>query len=185
VLRALARPPPRAPARLYGRWLVAGGGAQVIPELAAAGVKDLVVVPISFVSEHIETLEEIDVEYRELALSLGIERWRRVPALGLDERFIAALADAVLEALPGLQEPTVRAINEGTPVSLRVINDLVALSQKEVRAGPPRRRRRYGFTETAERINGRIAMAAMSCVGIAGLRPIIDMVLSHSQGAGN
>lgn len=70
-----------------------------------------------------------------------------------------------------------RAINDGAPVSLRVINDLVALSRKEAEAGPgAQRRRRYGFTETAERINGRIAMAAMSCVGIAGLPPLIEMV---------
>ena len=49
----------------------------------------------SFVSEHIETLEEIDVEYRELALE-----WGRVPALGCEEDFIKDLADAVIEALP-------------------------------------------------------------------------------------
>jgi protoporphyrin/coproporphyrin ferrochelatase len=40
-----------------------------IVELAEKGIEDLVVVPISFVSEHIETLEEIDIEYRELAPS--------------------------------------------------------------------------------------------------------------------
>ena len=41
------------------------------------GVKSLLAVPISFVSEHIETLEEIDVEYRELAEESGIEAWGR------------------------------------------------------------------------------------------------------------
>jgi protoporphyrin/coproporphyrin ferrochelatase len=50
----------------------------VISELGAGGCKSLVVVPVSFVSEHIETLEEIDIEYRELAESSGIEHWRRV-----------------------------------------------------------------------------------------------------------
>lgn len=84
----------------------------MIPELAERGVKDLVVVPISFVSEHIETLEEIDVEYRELAESLGIERWSRVPALGLDARFIGALADEVKDALPRLQVRRTRARGE-------------------------------------------------------------------------
>jgi Ferrochelatase len=54
----------------------------------------------SFVSEHIETLEEIDMEYRELALESGIVNWGRVPALGCDPTFIADLADAVIEALP-------------------------------------------------------------------------------------
>jgi len=52
------------------------------------------------VSEHIETLEEIDMEYRELALESGIKNWARVPALGLTPSFITDLADAVIEALP-------------------------------------------------------------------------------------
>ena len=46
------------------------------------------VVPVSFVSEHIETLEEIDMEYRELAVKAGIQEWRRVPALNTDLGFI-------------------------------------------------------------------------------------------------
>lgn len=54
----------------------------------------------SFVSEHIETLEEIDVEYKELALKSGIEKWGRVPALGCEPNFISDLADAVIESLP-------------------------------------------------------------------------------------
>lgn len=48
-----------------------------IHELADKGCKNLVVVPVSFVSEHIETLEEIDMEYREVAEEAGIEKWRR------------------------------------------------------------------------------------------------------------
>lgn len=51
-------------------------------------------------SEHIETLEEIDMEYKELALESGIENWGRVPALGCTDTFITDLADAVIEALP-------------------------------------------------------------------------------------
>lgn len=54
----------------------------------------------SFVSEHIETLEEIDVEYKELALESGIKNWGRVPALGCEPTFITDLADAVIESLP-------------------------------------------------------------------------------------
>jgi protoporphyrin/coproporphyrin ferrochelatase len=68
-----------------------------IPELGAAGCKNLVVVPISFVSEHIETLEEIDIEYRELAESAGIEHWRRVPALNTDPEFLEDMADLCLQ----------------------------------------------------------------------------------------
>ena len=71
----------------------------VLPELGEAGVKNLVVVPISFVSEHIETLEEIDIEYRELAEESGITNWRRCPALNTETAFIDDMADMVVEAL--------------------------------------------------------------------------------------
>lgn len=57
-------------------------------------------MPVSFVSEHIETLEEIDMEYRELAHESGIQNWGRVPALNTNPVFIDDLAEAVLEALP-------------------------------------------------------------------------------------
>ncbi|KFK26386.1 hypothetical protein AALP_AA8G241800 [Arabis alpina] len=73
---------------------------EVLVDLGKKGVKSLLAVPVSFVSEHIETLEEIDMEYRELALESGIENWGRVPALGLTESFITDLADAVIESLP-------------------------------------------------------------------------------------
>ncbi|KAJ7530229.1 hypothetical protein O6H91_15G086100 [Diphasiastrum complanatum] len=71
-----------------------------IKELGKQGIKSLLAVPVSFVSEHIETLEEIDMEYRVLALESGIVNWGRVPALNCEPAFIADLADAVLEALP-------------------------------------------------------------------------------------
>ncbi|KAL8107265.1 ferrochelatase-2, chloroplastic-like [Apium graveolens] len=73
---------------------------EVLVELGQNGVKSLLAVPVSFVSEHIETLEEIDMEYRELALESGIQNWGRVPALGCTSSFITDLADAVIEALP-------------------------------------------------------------------------------------
>ena len=71
----------------------------VLPSLGEQGVKNLVVVPISFVSEHIETLEEIDIEYRELALESGVTNWRRAPALNTDATFIDDMADMVADAL--------------------------------------------------------------------------------------
>lgn len=74
-----------------------------IRELGEKGTKSLLAVPISFVSEHIETLEEIDMEYRELALESGIANWGRVPALNTNETFINDLADLVLEKLPSAQ----------------------------------------------------------------------------------
>ncbi len=71
---------------------------EAIVEAAAAGLA-LVVTPIAFVSEHIETLVELDVEYRELAERLGCPAYVRAPALGLDETFITGLADLVAGAL--------------------------------------------------------------------------------------
>jgi len=138
----------------------------VIRQLGSEGVTDMVVVPVSFVSEHIETLEEIDMEYRELAEECGITHWERVPALGLEQDFIDDLASAVIESLPRLEEKPLREIDEGRPVSLRVVNDLVELRSKSdlsIEYGPVRYvNRRVGFTPRAELINGRIAMAAIT-----------------------
>lgn len=69
-----------------------------ISELAAKGTGPLLVVPISFVSDHIETLYEIDIQYREEALSLGLNEFSRVEALNSSEKFIGCLADLVLSA---------------------------------------------------------------------------------------
>jgi len=143
-----------------------------IRELAANGVDSLVVVPVSFVSEHIETLEEIDEEYYEVAKEAGITSWERVPALGLEPDFIDDLADAVLEVLPGMEKPAKSDIDEGRPVSLRVVNDLVQLRGKEDRIDVESvrydvRGSRFGITPKAEIINGRIAMAAVSIASIA------------------
>ncbi|CAE6121688.1 unnamed protein product [Arabidopsis arenosa] len=76
---------------------------EVLVDLGKSGVKSLLAVPVSFVSEHIETLEEIDMEYRELALESGVENWGRVPALGLTPSFITDLADSVIESLPSAE----------------------------------------------------------------------------------
>ncbi|KAF5726172.1 hypothetical protein HS088_TW23G00913 [Tripterygium wilfordii] len=86
---------------------------EVLVELGQKGVKSLLAVPVSFVSEHIETLEEIDMEYKELALESGIENWGRVPALGCTSSFIADLGDAVIESLPSARAmSTSRSISE-------------------------------------------------------------------------
>ncbi len=65
----------------------------------------VVVVPIAFVSEHSETLVELDIEYRHLAEKAGVPGYYRVPTQGSDPAFIAALADLVRHARacgPGL-----------------------------------------------------------------------------------
>jgi protoporphyrin/coproporphyrin ferrochelatase len=70
-----------------------------IERLGREGVKEMLVVPISFVTEHIETLHEINIEAREEAKKFGVERFRMVPAVGDSPLFIAALKDLVLRAV--------------------------------------------------------------------------------------
>lgn len=68
--------------------------------------KGLVIVPVAFVSEHSETLVELDLEGRELAHDVGVPRYYRVPALGVQGDFIKGLAGLVRSALergPGCQ----------------------------------------------------------------------------------
>jgi len=67
---------------------------EAIEEAAAAG-EAVLVVPIAFVSEHSETLVELDVEYREEAEEMGIKGYFRAPAPNSDPAFIAALAGLV------------------------------------------------------------------------------------------
>ena len=70
-----------------------------IKSLADAGSKHVLVVPISFVSDHVETLHEIDIEHREQARELGIEDFRMMPGLNDNPRFIEALAKIVKNRL--------------------------------------------------------------------------------------
>jgi protoporphyrin/coproporphyrin ferrochelatase len=70
-----------------------------IERLAHEGVKEMLIVPISFVTEHIETLHEINIEARAEATKLGIQTYRMMPAVGDSPLFIAALKDLVLHAV--------------------------------------------------------------------------------------
>jgi len=71
----------------------------VILVLDKRGIDDVLVVPISFVSEHIETLYELDILYKKVAKEAGIDNFRRVPALNSDPTFIRALAEIVESTL--------------------------------------------------------------------------------------
>ena len=71
---------------------------QAIEQAGQDGV-GAVVVPIAFVSEHIETLVELDHEYSELAASVGCAPYLRTPAVGVNPAFITGLAKAVETAL--------------------------------------------------------------------------------------
>ena len=126
-----------------------------IPELGAKGVKDLLVVPISFVSEHIETLQEIDVEYRELAEESGIHNFHRVPALDTNPLFIEGLANLVGDAL------------NAPSVKLAQVSQL----KKKVKMYP-QERWEWGMTTAAEVWNGRLAM-----IGFLAL--IIELISGH------
>ncbi|MFS0517465.1 ferrochelatase [Nostoc sp. UIC 10607] len=126
-----------------------------LKELGAQGVKDLVVVPISFVSEHIETLQEIDIEYREVAEEAGIHNFRRVPAPNTHPVFINALADLVIDAL---KNPSFKLSQ-------------AAQMKKRVKMYP-QERWEWGLTTSAEVWNGRIAM-----LGFIAL--IIELITGH------
>jgi protoporphyrin/coproporphyrin ferrochelatase len=126
-----------------------------LKELGAQGVKDLVVVPISFVSEHIETLQEIDIEYREIAEEAGIHNFRRVPAPNTHPVFIRALADLVVDAL--------------TKPNFKLSQ---AAQMKKMVKMYPQERWEWGMTSSAEVWNGRIAM-----LGFIAL--IIEMITGH------
>ena len=59
--------------------------------------KGIIIVPVAFVSEHSETLVELDIEYKKLAEKNGCAFYKRVPALGIEENFIKGLAEMVLQ----------------------------------------------------------------------------------------
>jgi ferrochelatase len=58
--------------------------------------KQIVLVPIAFVSEHSETLVELDIEYKELADKNGCKNYIRVPALGKNENYIKAMSNLII-----------------------------------------------------------------------------------------
>ncbi len=114
---------------------------EALKELGQKGIKDLLVVPISFVSEHIETLQEIDIEYREIATEAGVENFYRVPALDTHPIFIESLANLVEDAV---KSPP-RTFGE------------ISRMKKKVKMYPPEKWE-WGMTTAAEVWNGRLAM---------------------------
>lgn len=71
---------------------------EMLATLAARDCKSLLVVPLSFVSDHIETLHEIDIQYAVEAHKLGFARFLRAPSLNASPTFIACLAELVRRA---------------------------------------------------------------------------------------
>jgi ferrochelatase len=71
----------------------------VLPELAARGHHDVLVAPVQFLADHLETLYDIDVAGRAQAVEAGIRRFARIAAPNDDPDFAAALADVVAHEL--------------------------------------------------------------------------------------
>jgi ferrochelatase len=71
---------------------------RTLRDLADEKVRDVCIVPVSFVSDHVETLGEIDHEARKEAAALGIEQFEMTAGLNDSPKFIEALAHLVLEA---------------------------------------------------------------------------------------
>ncbi len=86
------------------KWLEPECGAE-LARLAASGVKDVGVVPIAFVSEHVETLFELDMLIREPAMAAGITGYHRVLTPRTHPALIALLASQVHRALEGTLSP--------------------------------------------------------------------------------
>ena len=77
----------------------------ILTELSRQKVREILVIPIGFVADHIEVLYDIDILYREKAESMGMVL-RRTPSLNFSKRFIEALATIVEEHVKGLKEPS-------------------------------------------------------------------------------
>jgi ferrochelatase len=85
-----------------------------LERLPREGKKHLLIIPISFVTEHIETLHEINIEAREHALASGVEQFEMMPALDDSPDFIAALASLVRAAVaaePPAHAPAASAVS--------------------------------------------------------------------------
>ena len=113
----------------------------VLEELGKSKVDDLIVVPISFVGEHIETLQEIDIEYKEIAQKAGIKNFRRVKALNTHPTFIDGLNDLVISCL---EEPI---------IDLEKASELPSKVKLY-----PQEKWQWGWNNSSEVWNGRVAM---------------------------
>ena len=75
--------------------------SEVIKILAEQGIEKLFVYPISFVADNSESLYEIDILFRNKALSYGVDIFHTIPCLNTDDSFIGALAAIIGEAING------------------------------------------------------------------------------------
>jgi ferrochelatase len=96
-------PPPLEPIVCYQsrvgplKWIGPATDAEI--QRAGADGKGVIVAPIAFVSEHSETLVELDIEYAKLAQRAGVKDYRRAPTVGAEPAFIGGLANLVRQAI--------------------------------------------------------------------------------------
>jgi ferrochelatase len=79
------------------RWIGPATDAEI--RRTGADGKGAIIIPISFVSEHSETLVELDIEYEKLAREAGVRDYLRVPTVGTQPQFISGLAELVRQSL--------------------------------------------------------------------------------------
>jgi ferrochelatase len=89
-----------------GRW-IAPDVESVLVELNKIGIKEVLIIPIGFVSDHIEVLYDIDILYKEKAESLGMTL-KRIPSLNSSVGFIEALASIVEDHIKGSKDTRVQ-----------------------------------------------------------------------------
>ena len=104
IVKALDRPELEAVVCYQSRvgpleWIGPATDAEIVR--AGRDGKGVIVVPIAFVSEHSETLVELDIEYRKLAAESGVPDYRRAAAVGAHPDFIKGLAGLVRRAAEG------------------------------------------------------------------------------------
>jgi protoporphyrin/coproporphyrin ferrochelatase len=87
-------------------------GPETNAEIRRAGTErvPLVVAPIAFVSEHSETLVELDLDYRRIAENCGVPAYFRVPTVGVEPAFIAGLVSLVRGSITATPAPTCAAV---------------------------------------------------------------------------
>ncbi|HEY9724254.1 MAG TPA: ferrochelatase [Oscillatoriaceae cyanobacterium] len=91
------------------RWLSPATDEE-LERLGHTGTQSVVVVPVSFVGDHIETLYELDIDYRGVAERAGIAHYLRAGALDVHPEFIGALATQVEQAIAARTRPCVRCL---------------------------------------------------------------------------
>lgn len=118
----------------------------VIEELGAKKRKNVLIVPIAFTSDHIETLHELDIEYGELAHEVGIANYVRAPALNGMPRFQDALAEIVTEHLKSGEACTkqygLRCPGCINPQCRNILNPVAPFKRTNVSASP--KNKQYG-----------------------------------------